>query len=341
MVNWKSFVIGAAFFDVMTGGTMAQEDHTKFYSGKTLQMIIRSEAGSGYDQYARTFARHVVKHIPGSPNIINRNMPGGGGITSANFVYSVAPNDGTVLTIISQGLPASQALGEAKGLSADMSKFNWLGSLVSSNQLTITRRESLTNTFEAAKARETIIGTVGAGSISSQIPILLNKFTGTHFKLITGYRGTEDLAMAMEKGEIDGFAAMNMASLNAVFSHYVTHNKINIIIQMGARRDPRLADVPLMHEVALSDEGKRIIEFFSRGVVVGRPIAVGPNVPADRLAMLREAFDRTVADTEFLEEAHKRNIEIQPTGWEELTNSVNNIVNETEATIELARAAFQ
>jgi tripartite-type tricarboxylate transporter receptor subunit TctC len=341
MVRCKSFVIGAAFFGVVSGGTMAQEDHTKFYSGKTLQMIIRSEPGSGYDQYARTFSRHVTKHIPGSPNIINRNMPGGGGITAANFVYNIAPNDGTVLTIISQGLPASQALGEAKGLRADMSKFNWLGTLVASNQLTITRRESLTNTFEAARTRETIIGTVGAGSISAQIPVLLNKFTGTRLKLVTGYKGTEDLAIAMERGEIDGFAAMNMASLNAVFSHFITDNRINIIIQMGARRDPRLPDVPLMHEVAQSEEGKRIIEFFSRGVVVGRPLAVGPHVPADRVTMLREAFARTVADPEFLEEAHKRNIEIQPTGWEELTAIVNNIVNESKETIELARAAFQ
>lgn len=341
MVRLKNFVIGAAFLGGGSGVAMAQEDHAKFYSGKTLQMIIRSEAGSGYDQYARTFARHVVKHIPGSPNIINRNMPGGGGITAANFVYTVAPNDGTVLTIISQGLPASQALGEAKGLRADMSKFNWLGTLVASNQLTITRRESLTNTFEAAKTRETIIGTVGAGSISTQIPILLNKFTGTRLKLVTGYKGTEDLAIAMERGEIDGFAAMNMASLNAVFSHFISDNKINIIIQMGARRDPRLPDVPLMHEVAQSEEGKRIIEFFSRGVVVGRPLAVGPNVPMDRVALLREAFGRTVTDPEFLEEAHKRNIEIQPTGWEELTNLVNNIVNESKETIDLARAAFQ
>jgi tripartite-type tricarboxylate transporter receptor subunit TctC len=341
MVRLKGFAIGAGLLSALSGATMAQEDHAKFYAGKTLQMIIRSEPGSGYDQYARTFARHVVKHIPGTPNIINRNMPGGGGITAANFVYAVAPNDGTVLTIVSQGLPASQALGEAKGLRADMSKFNWLGTLVSSNQLTITRRESQTNSFEAARKRDTIIGTVGAGSISTQIPVLLNKFTGTRLKLVTGYKGTEDLAIAMERGEIDGFAAMNMASLNAVFSHFLTENKINVIVQMGARRDPRLPDVPLMHEVAQSDEGKKIIEFFSRGVVVGRPLAVGPHVPADRVAMLREAFTRTVTDPEFLDEARKRNIEIQPTGWEELTALVDNIVGESKEIIDMARAAFQ
>ena len=341
MVCLRTVLIVAGICATLSGGVAADEDHKAFYSDKTLQMIIRSEAGSGYDQYARTFARHVTKYIPGASGMINRNMPGGGGITAVNHVYAVAPNDGTVLTIVSQGLPAAQALGEAKGLRADMTKLHWLGSLISSNQLTITRRESETNSYEMARKRETIIGTVGIGSISAQIPVLLNKFTGTRFRLVTGYKGTEDLAIAMERGEIDGFAAMNMATLHSVFSRYIKENSINIIIQMGAGKDPRLPDVPLMHEVAQSEEGRRVIEFFSLGVTVGRPLAVGPNVPAGRVALLREAFARTVTDPEFLAEAGKRNLDIQPTGWQDLTNIVDKIVNESKETLDLARAAFQ
>lgn len=331
-----------SFFAIVlvTSETMA-ESIADFYAGKQMQMIIRSAAGSGYDQYARLFSRHVVRHIPGAPTIINQNMPGGGGITAANYVYSVAPNDGTVITIVSQGLPAAQALGQAKGLTADMGKFNWLGTLVSSNQLTVTWKNSQTRTFEDARKRETVIGTVGAGSISAQIPILLNKFTGTKLRLVTGYKGTGDLAIAMERGEIDGFAALNLATMGAVFPSYLAEKKVQVIVQMGAKRDSRLADVPLMSEVALSEDGKKVIGFFSRGVVVGRPLATGPTVPKDRVAALREAFDKTMKDAAFLAEAKKQNIEIEPTGWQELTDIVNGTLTESKEVLDMARAAFQ
>lgn len=341
MIRSCAVALSLACVAASAGSAMAQDDPAKFYAGRQMQMIIRSEAGSGYDQYARTFSRYVVKHLPGNPIVVNLNMPGGGGITAANYVYSVAPNDGSVLTIVSQGLPASQVMGEAKGLTADMAKFNWLGTLIASNQLTITRRASETKTFQDARQRETIIGTVGAGSISAQIPILLNKFAGTKIRLVTGYKGTEDLALAMERGEIDGFAALSIASLNAAFPHYFSENKINVVTQIGAKRDRRLADIPMMHEMALNEDGRRVMEFFSKGVIVGRPIAVGPRVPADRVALLRAAFDKTVADPEFLEEAKKRNLEIEPTGWEELTAIVNGILSERKETVDLARAAFK
>jgi tripartite-type tricarboxylate transporter receptor subunit TctC len=317
------------------------DDVATFYADKQMQFVIRSEAGSGYDQYARLLGRHIVNHIPGKPRIIAVNMPGGGGLTAANFVAVRAPKDGTVLTIVGQGLPSDQALGLSKGLQADMNSFNWIGNLSSSNQLTITWHASPVKTIEDARQKEAIIGTAGAGSISTQIPLVLNALAGTKFKMISGYSGTGDLALAMERREIDGYAAITLASIRATRPAFLAKNQINIITQMGVRKDKDLPDVPLMSDLAKNSDDRAVIEYLSKGVAVGRPIATTPGVPPERVAALRKAFDATLSDPAFMKDADTQHLEINPMTGEELAQIVRDLLSAPAPLLDRVRSVLK
>ncbi|HEU0071754.1 MAG TPA: tripartite tricarboxylate transporter substrate-binding protein [Alphaproteobacteria bacterium] len=298
-----------------------------FYKGKQMQFVIRSNVGGGYDQYSRLLGRHIVKHIPGTPTMLPVNMPGGGGLQAANFIAQAAPKDGTYLTMVSQGLPMDQALGLNKGLQADMKSFNWIGNMSDSNQLTVTWHTSPTKTIEDAMNRETVIGATGAGSISTQVPAVLNNVVGTKFKVIFGYPGGADINLAMERGEIEGRATNPWASYVSVTPHYVAEKKINILVQTGMKKDKDLPNVPLMRELAKTPEQKAILDYISKAVAVGRPVGTTPGVPQDRVAALRKAFDATLADPAFVAEADKQKMEISAMNGEELQQIIADIID--------------
>ena len=298
-----------------------------FYKGKQISFVIRSGVGGGYDLYARVLGRHIGKHIPGNPQVIPINMPGGGGIKAANYVANVAPKDGTILTIQSQGLPVDQALGISEGLEADLRTFNWVGNMSSNNQVTVVWHTSKTKSWDDATKRETVIGTTGAGSISTQIPAIYNNVLGAKMKLVVGYADGADVNLAMERGEVEGRATNPWVSYKAVTPHLVQKKMITPIVQIGMTKEADLPDVPLMRDLATTPEQKAIVDFISRSVSVGRPIATTPGVPADRVAALRKAFDATLKDPEFLAEAEKQRMEIQSMTGQELEQLVNDILN--------------
>lgn len=298
-----------------------------FYKGKQVQMVIRSGVGGGYDLYARVLARHIGKHIPGNPQVIPINMPGGGGIKAANYVAKVAPKDGTILTIQSQGLPVDQALDINQGLEADLRTFNWIGNMSSNNQVTVIWHTSKTKSWDDAMKRETILATTGAGSISTQIPAIYNNILGAKFKLVIGYADGADINLAMERGEVEGRATNPWVSYKATTPHLIRDKKIIPIVQIGMTKEEDLKDVPLMRDLAKTPDDKAVADFISRSVSVGRPIATTPGVPADRVAALRKAFDATLKDPEFLAEADKQRMEIQSMTGQELAQLVNDIIN--------------
>jgi tripartite-type tricarboxylate transporter receptor subunit TctC len=308
-----------------------------FYKGKQMQFIIRSNAGGGYDQYSRLLARHIVKHIPGNPTMLPVNMPGGGGLKAANFVAHAAPKDGTILTMVSQGLPMDQALGLNKGLQADMKAFNWIGNMSDSNQVTVSWHTSPTKTIQDAMKRETVIGATGAGSISTQIPAVLNNVVGTKFKVIFGYPGGSDINLAMERGELEGRATNPWASYVAVTPHYVNEKKINLLVQVGLRKDPDLPNVPLMRELATDAEGQAILDYVSKATAVGRPVGTTPGVPKERVAALRTAFDATLKDPEFKAESDKQKMEISPMSGAELQQLIADIIDAPNELLEKVR----
>ena len=311
-----------------------------FYKGKQMKMIIRSNVGGGYDLYARVLANHIVKHIPGKPTMIPVNMPGGGGIKAANYVANVAPKDGTILTIVSQGLPVDQALGINKGLEADLREFNWIGNMSSHNQVTVVWHTSKTQSWKDALTRETIVGTTGAGSISQQIPAVYNNVLGAKFKLVVGYPGGTDVNLAMERGEVEARATNPWVSYKATTPHLVEKKLIKPIVQIGLRKEPDLPDVPLMSELTKDPDDKQVVDFISRSVAVGRPIATTPGVPAERVAALRKAFDATLKDPEFIAETEKQGMEIRAMTGEELEQLVKDIIAAPAAIREKVKLAI-
>ena len=297
-----------------------------FYKGKQIKMIIRSGVGGGYDLYARVLGAHIGKHIPGNPTVIPINMPGGGGIKAANYVAVVAPKDGTILTMVSQGLAVDQALGINNGLEADLRDFNWVGNMSSHNQVTVMWHTSPTKTFADALKRETVIGCTGAGSISTQVPAIYNNVLGAKFKLVVGYPDGTDVNLAMERGEVEARATNPWVSYKATTPHLVTEKKIIPIMQVGMEKEADLPNVPLLRDLARNPEEKQILDFISRSVSIGRPIATTPGVPADRVAALRKAFDATLADPAFLADTEKQRMEIRAMTGDQLARLVKDII---------------
>jgi tripartite-type tricarboxylate transporter receptor subunit TctC len=326
MPTWFRGAMTGALMSLFCIGSAAAEPIADFYRGKRIDFIIRSGVGGGYDLFSRLLARHMHKHIPGNPQIVPVNMPGGGGIIAANHVAFRAPRDGTILTIVGQGLVVDQALGLNDSFKADLRDFNWVGNVSKANQVLVTWHTSKTKTLQDAMTRETMIASTGAGDISAQVPALLNNVVGTKFKIVQGYPGGREVNLAMERGEIEGRGTNPWVSYKATEPRLVAEKLINPIVQIGLVKDRDLPDVPLMRELAKNPEQQGLLDFLSEAVVVGRPIATTPGVPADRVKALREAFDKTLADPEFLKDAETQRADLDPMTGAELEALVRKLI---------------
>ncbi|MBX9775569.1 MAG: hypothetical protein K2Y71_14380 [Xanthobacteraceae bacterium] len=318
----------------------AQQSVADFYRGKQLRFVIRSEPGGGYDIYSRLIASHIVRHIPGNPTMVPQNMPGAGGLQAANFVGEIAPKDGTVLTMVSQALPMDQSLGFTPQFKADLSRFGWIGNLGDSNLLTYVWHASPTRTMDDAKRRETTLGGSGAGSVTTWLPLVYNNVLGTRFKVINGYKGANDVRIAMERGEVEGYAANPWNSLLSANPELVKQNKLTFLVQIGADKEKDLPNVPLLPELASNKDQREILDFISMAFAVGRPIATTPGVPPERLAALRKAFNDTVVDPEFIKAAAKVGAEIKPVYGDKMQRMVDAVVNAPQAIKDKVRAAM-
>jgi tripartite-type tricarboxylate transporter receptor subunit TctC len=332
------FLLAAGAIALAAGSARA-DAVADFYKGKQMRMIIRSGAGAGYDTYARLLTKHMMKYIPGEPSVINVNMPGAGGITAANYVANIAPKDGTILTIVSVGLPMDQATGLNKSFKADLTAFNWVGNMSDSNQIMVTWHTSETRTLDDAMKRQTIIAAAGAGSFSSMIPSALNSVLGTKFKIIIYQEGLEP-NLAMERGEVEGRGTESYVTTASVTPHYIRDHLINILVQIGMKRDKAMPDVPLLIEYAKTEEQKEVLTFFSKAVLIGRPIATTPGVPKERVAALRRAFDAAIADPDFKADAEKQKAEISPMTGEETQQLVSDLIHTPQPVKDKVLAAF-
>ena len=302
----------------------------EFYANTPIKIIIRSEAGGTYDVYSRILSRHMNRYIPGRPAMININMPGGGGIIAANHVGRVAPRDGSTLTMIGLGLPVDQALGLNKSLQVDLRSFNWLGSISSSNQVLVTWRTAKVRSLEEAQRTESQIGSTGAGSVSQQYPAFYNAFLGTKFKVIFGYPGTNQLNIAMERGEIDGSGSTSWAQYVMEAPRLVREKLIVPIIQVGLQKEPDLQQVPLLLDLAKTPDEQAAFRFLSNSVNFGRPMATTPDAPADRVDALRTAFAKTMIDPDFIEDVRRSGGEVRPMGADDLTQLVVDLTSTSE-----------
>jgi tripartite-type tricarboxylate transporter receptor subunit TctC len=309
-----------------------------FYAGKSISLIISAGVGGGYDTNARMVARHLGKHIPGNPTIVPRNMPGGGHLVAANFMYNVAPKDGTSLATLLPAFVSYQVL-DGKQVEYDAAKFNWIGASDVDNHNLYVWHTAGVRSIEDAKKTQVLMGSTGAGSYTGLYPTLLNNLVGTKFKVISGYKSTNEIHIAMERGEVQGRAGNLFSSLMSQNRDWVEDKKINILMQVGNKPDPDFKDVPLMTELATNADDKRILAIYSGDVALGRSFITTPAVPADRLAALRKAFDETMKDPEFLADAKKINMAVRPLGHVELTAAAMEILTTPPELIEKAKKA--
>ena len=312
---------------VLAAAPLRADPVADFYAGKQIQFIVRTTPGGDYDQLSRILARFMGKYIPGHPSFVVNNMPGGGGIVAANYLQLIAPHDGTVIEIVSQGLAADQALHISAPLKADLRSFNWIANVVYSNQLLAVWHTSLTKTLEDAKKRETLIGTTGAGSASVQYPAFFNNVLGTKFKIVFGYPGGKEIDLAMERGEVEGRGINPYAGYMASEPDWIPTKKIIPLIQVGQEKEPALPDVPLLLDQPVPPQDKPLLDFMSRGAAVGRPLATSPGVPAERVAALRNAFNETIKDPQFAAEATAQHLTIRPMTGDRLAKLIDGMIS--------------
>lgn len=297
----------------------------EFYKGKTVSLIISQPAGGDYDTRARIVARYLPRFVPGQPSMIAQNMPGGGGLRAANYLANIAAKDGTVVAALDQQIALSQAFRQ-QGVEYDVTRFSFIGNTSSSPIVLVSWHTSPVKSFKDALTSELIIGGTGASSASVVMPRMLNVLLGTKFKIVSGYPGGNEIYLAMEKGEIAGRATQNWSGWKSQKSDWIRDRKINLLAQTGSKPHPELPDVPLLADFAKSDDDRRILEIYLAPVEVARPILFGPDVPAERVAAFRKAFDAMVADTGFKAEADKLKIEIEATGGAEVQKTIERIL---------------
>lgn len=312
-----------------------------FYKGKTVEVIISTGAGGGLDANGRIVARHLGNHIPGNPTVVARNMPGAGHIRAANYVFNQAPKDGTTIGTFIPIFVMAQVLERSKSIQFNPANFNWLVSTSSSNSTVYVWHTTGVKTLQDAMQREVLMGGTGVGSYNVIYPTVLNSVVGTRFKLVTGYASTTEIAIAMERGEVQGRAGNNFNSLTSEHAEWLKTGKINLLAQVGLERDPDFAAVPLITDFAKTDEARQILRFFSTDIVIGRPFVTSPGVPAERVALLRQAFDRLLKDPAFLEDCKKAGIDISPVGGTAIQKTVTDFMNTPADIVVKAKAAMQ
>jgi tripartite-type tricarboxylate transporter receptor subunit TctC len=312
----------------------------EFFRGKReLNLITSGAAGGGYDSYSRLMARHMAKYLPGNPTIIVNNMPGGGGIRAANFLYNIAPKDGTVLALIDRGIPTAPLLyGEQSKAQFDAVKFTWLGSIMRETGMGVMSARSPIKTVADLKTREAFVGATGAETDPAMYARLMNDLLGTKFKVITGYKGQPEEFQAIEKGELDGvFMSGWSGPGRAYVRDQISKGQMRLLVQVAAEKDPQHTDTPTILELVSTPEDRKIVELVLDRISLGRPFLAPPGLPADRAAMLRAAFHQAVDDPELRAEAQKQRLAIDPTYGEEAHEVIKRLYQSPQQVVERTR----
>lgn len=308
-----------------------------FYRGKTVNVYIGVGAGGEYDIQARLVARHIGKHIPGNPSVVAQNMTGAGGLKMTNFLYAVAPRDGTSIGMIANQFPALQAIG-ATGVQFDAGKMQWLGTIAPAVETMAVWHTTGVKTIEDARKREVITGASTRGAITYTYPAVMNELLGTRFKIVTGYTGGNEINIAMERGEVEA-RNNTWSSWKATKPHWLKDNKIAIIAQAGPRASD--LDAPSIETLGRTPEDRQLIELAVSGTQFGRPLTTNAGVPPERVAALRAAFDATMKDREFLAEAASMNFEVNPISGLKLQQTAEKVLSTPKAVAVRAKALLE
>ena len=315
---------GVAMSALCAGAAQAQ-DASKFYADKTLTYYVGLSAGGGYDQNARLVARYIDKYIPGKPTIIVRNMPGGGGLVMTNFVSGAAPKDGLHIAVPQRGVPFEPLLGKDSHAKFDPLKLQWIGSTNSDTSVALVASRTGVKTWQDLRNKEVVVGGTGVGTESVTVPYLLRNMLGFKYSVIAGYPGGSDVNLAMERGEVDGRGTFSWTSLKPKKQEWLDSGKYVMLYQMALRPHKELKDIPLVTDLAPDAETKTLLRLQFAAFEMGRPQFVADGVPADRVNILRRAFDKVMEDKELLADAAKRDMEIDPMTGEEMTKLMQEV----------------
>jgi tripartite-type tricarboxylate transporter receptor subunit TctC len=300
------------------------ESVAEFYKGKTVDLYIGYSVGGAYDLYARMIAKHIGRHIPGNPTVLPKNMEGAGSLRLANWLYNVAPKDGSAMAIIGRGTGFDPLLGNNKA-QFDGTKFTWIGSANNEVSICVAWHTSGITKFDDLLTKELVVGGTSSSADTDQFPKIVNGVLGTKMRVVTGYPGGNEVGLAMERGEVQGRCGWSWSSVKSTHQKWIDEKKFTILLQLALDKHPDLPNVPLVIDLAKTQEQRQILRLIFARQVMGRPFLAPPNVPADRADALRKAFMDTMTDRDFLADTEKAKMEINPVAGDKLQELVKEI----------------
>jgi tripartite-type tricarboxylate transporter receptor subunit TctC len=309
-----------------------------FYRGKQIRLIIGFSPGGGYDRYARLMTRHMSRYIPGNPGFVPQNMPGAGSMVAAQYMMHRAQRDGSVIATISKDSPMNIVVNNSPD-KAEFARLNWIGNPGRDNYILTVWAATGVRTIEDATKKELSMGATAANGSAALYPHLLNNMFGTKFKVIAGFPGSTELNLALERGEIDGRGSDSWVTLRSTKPEWLRDKKVNVLMQIGFRRDKGSADIPLMIDLARNPLERMLFEMLSSSASVGTSLLTTADIPDDRLSALRGAFNAIMKDPQFLAEAEREKLEINPVAGEEIQEAVSKTVNAPREVVDLLTAA--
>ena len=322
MISRRVRTLAALLLAALPASVASAESPADFYKGKVLELYVGYSVGGAYDLYARTIGRFLGRHIPGNPTVIVKNMEGGGSLRLANWLYRVAPKDGSVLATIGRGTAFDPILGQ-KGAQFDGTKFTWIGS--ANNEVSVCVAWNATSgikKFDDLLTKEMTVGGTGMSADTDQFPKVLNGVFGTKMRIVSGYPGGNNVVLAMERGEVQGRCGWSWSSVMSTHKAWIDDKKMTVLVQLALRKHPDLPNVPLIMDLAKTDEQRQILKLIFARQTMGRPYLAPPGVPTDRADTLRKAFMDTMNDKDFVAEATKAKLEVTPVDGADLQKLV-------------------
>jgi tripartite-type tricarboxylate transporter receptor subunit TctC len=330
----KALLLAAVLAVFGATGALAQSE-ADFFKGKTVTVYVGLTPGGGYDTNARVLAKYLGRYLPGNPNVIVQNMPGGGGLVMMSHVANAAPKDGLHIGAPQRGNPFEPLVGgDASNAKFDPLKLNWLGSMNADTSVAVATKKSGVKSWQDLKTKELIVAGTGVGTESVVVPYVIRNVLGLKFKVIAGYPGGSEMNLAMQRGEVDGRGTFSWTSLKPQKAAWVDSGEMTVLFQMGLKKHPDLPDVPLVTDLSANDDQRKILELEFTGFQLGRPYFLPEGVPAARVTVMRRAFDATMKDKEFIAEAIKLDLEVNPTDGEEMQNILKRVYQTPKALVD-------
>jgi tripartite-type tricarboxylate transporter receptor subunit TctC len=347
MAMMMGFRLGCALsavLPVLAGGwpgPAAADPIADFYSGRTVQVLIGFSPGGGYDIYGRTLARYMGRHIPGNPKLVPQNMPGAGSLKVVNYLYGIAPKDGTALAHFAPGVMFEPLLGHGEGAQFDATKFNWLGSASQEASVCAFMTGAGIKSWQDMRTKSYVIGASGGGAESDVFPTVLHNMFHLPLKIVTGYPGGTEITLAMERHEVDGRCGWSWTSLLSRSKALIDSNQLDVVLQIALQKTKDLPNVPLIVDVADNAEQKAALKLIVARQSIARPFAAPPGIPADRARALREAFDATMKDPDFIAEAKGQNLDVDPVSGAEVETLIREVYASSPEAVRLATMSLK